>query len=132
MANGLFPLKREWKREGRTSNFVPLDEVDENALKPGWKEVYYDLKDSVSDEDLKAIRASTQFAHFTSEKVIRSIWSAVKQFGFDGGKIVEPGMGTGLFMVASPEGMAANSRYVGIERDYVTASIAKHLLQGRA
>jgi len=135
LANGLFPPEYEYVRvsgRGYQTKKVATGRVDESALKPGWKEVYFDLKNSVTEEDMKAIMASTQFAHFTSEKVIRSIWKAVEQFGFKGGKIVEPGMGTGLFMVAAPEQVAKDSRYVGIERDNVTAAIASQLLQGQS
>lgn len=135
LANGLFPPEYEYVRvsgRGYQTKKVPTGRVDESVLKPGWKEVYFDLKNSVTEEDMKQIMASTQFAHFTSEKVIRSIWKAVEQFGFAGGKIVEPGMGTGLFMVAAPEQVANASRYVGIERDNVTAAIASQLLQGQS
>lgn len=134
LANGLFPPEYEYVRtggRGYQTKKVATGRVDENALKPGWKEVYFDLKNSVSAEDMKQIMSSTQFAHFTSESVIRSIWKAVSKFGFSGGKIVDPGMGTGLFMVAAPEQVANTSRYVGIERDSVTAAIAKQLLQGQ-
>ena len=126
IANGLFPVKYNYGKKGRR---IATQEVDEDAIKPGWKDVYRQLQEVATPEEMATIRRSTQYAHYTSEPVIRSIWSAVEKMGFTGGKILEPGMGTGLFMVAAPKQVANASKYVGIEMDHMTAAIAKQLLQ---
>lgn len=47
--------------------------------------------------------------------------------GFQGGRILEPGLGTGLFVALMPEAVRHRSRATGIELDPVTAGIARLL-----
>ena len=47
------------------------------------------------DVEYAAARASTLNAHYTSPTVIRSIYDAVGQMGFETGNILEPAMGIG-------------------------------------
>ena len=47
-----------------------------------------------------ALQRATQYAHYTPEPIIRAIWRAVQHLGFTGGRVLEPGMGTGLFFAA--------------------------------
>ena len=84
--------------------------------------------DLTTPEELAEIAQSTQYAHYTSEAIIRSIYKAVERMGFPGGKILEPGSGTSLFGMLIPETMAPASRYTAIERDSITSLVAKHLL----
>lgn len=100
------------------------------------QEAYYgDWKDTVNrarmllkGDALESALQSTQYAHYTSETVIRSIWDAMRRFGFNGGKIMEPGMGIGLFAAAAPAEVMAESNYTGIELDAFSAKIAGYLL----
>ena len=97
-------------------------------LKDEWKPLAERLMAITTPEELAEIAQSTQYAHYTSEAIIRSIYSAVEHMGFPGGKILEPGMGNGLFGMLIPDSMVGSSKYTGIERDSVTALIAKYLL----
>jgi N12 class adenine-specific DNA methylase len=99
-----------------------------SAEKARWVDLATRLSNLLSPEDQKTLLRSTQYAHYTSESIIRSIWAAMAQFGFNGGTIMEPGMGIGSFAMAMPEGIARNSRYMGIEMDGPTAMVAKLLL----
>ena len=92
-----------------------------------WRGLGERLKAALSDEDYKTAARSTQYAHYTSESVIRSIYDGLKRFGFAGGQVLEPGMGIGHFLGVMPANMAGTSQYTGIEFDGVTAAIAKHL-----
>lgn len=78
-------------------------------------------------DDLEAVLASTRNAHYTSEPIVRSMWDAVRRLGFEGGKIIEPGMGTGRFPILGPAEVMDASTYTGIEMDRLTATIAKAL-----
>lgn len=109
IANGIFP-------DPRTGQF-----------KPEWRELGERLRAALNDEEYAAARRSTQYAHYTSEGVIRSIYGALERLGFTGGKVLEPGMGIGLFKGLMPESMAADSQYHGIERDPITGAIATAL-----
>jgi hypothetical protein len=48
----------------------------------------------------------------------------VVALGFEGGNVLEPGCGTGLFMAASPTPVAKKSFFSGIEADLITARIS--------
>lgn len=105
---------------------------DGYSIKSDWKDLARRLQTELTPEELKTAERSTQYAHYTSEKVIRGIWSALEQFGFNKGSIMEPGMGIGLFAVAAPKNVIENSSYTGIEMDAMTARIAKLLLPDQA
>lgn len=93
-----------------------------------WKELTERASKLLTGDLLETALQSTQYAHYTSEQVIRSIWAGMRRLGFNGGKIVEPGMGTGLFAVAAPKDILGQSNYTGIELDGFTAKIAQYLL----
>ena len=59
--------------------------------------------------------------------MIRAIWRALRGMGFDGGRVLEPGCGTGLFFALAPEALAGKLALTGVEMDAVTARIAKLL-----
>jgi SAM-dependent methyltransferase len=59
--------------------------------------------------------------------MIRAIWRALRAIGFDGGRVLEPGCGSGLFFALAPEALAGKLALTGVEMDAVTARIAKLL-----
>lgn len=101
----------------------------DNYARDEWKSLVERRAKLMSDSEKAAAARSTQYAHYTSEDVIRGIWTALEGMGFQGGTILEPGMGTGLFPAAAPEAVMAKSRYTGIEYDPFTAQIAQQLFQ---
>lgn len=109
IANGIFP-----DQYGRYKN-------------ADWQGLGERLKASLTPEEFDQARRSTQYAHYTSESVIRSIYSGLDRLGFKGGTVVEPGMGIGLFNGLMPDHMASNTQYTGIEYDGLTGAIAKAL-----
>ncbi len=66
-----------------------------------------------------------------AEFIIRAIWSGIERLGWRGGRVLEPGIGTGLFPALMPEGYRETAYVTGIELDPVTARIIR-LLQPRA
>lgn len=92
-----------------------------------WRELGERLKGALTEEEYAQARRTTQYAHYTSEGVIRSIYTGLQRLGVAGGSIIEPGMGIGHFNGLMPDGMAANSRYTGIEYDTLTGTIGKLL-----
>ncbi len=97
---------------------------DENAN--GWTKEYQDLKELLTDDEYKSARASTPNAHYTSPIVIENVYKALENFGFKGGNILEPSMGTGMFFGVIPETLS-NSNLYGVELDSVSGRIAKKL-----
>ena len=91
-----------------------------------WSKEYAELVGALTAEEYEMARASTLNAHYTSPTVIRAIYEAVGNMGFQTGNILEPACGVGNFFGLLPESMAA-SRLYGVELDSITGRIAKQL-----
>ena len=113
LANGMF------RRPG---------EVD---FRQGWDDIGSSLETAVCESDYASLARCTQYAHFTPEFIIRAIWAGVQKLGWRGGRVLEPGIGTGLFPALMPEPYRDVAYVTGIELDPVTARIAR-LLQPKA
>ncbi|MBN2162452.1 MAG: hypothetical protein JW713_05875 [Pontiellaceae bacterium] len=109
LANGMFPDPRT------------------GAFRDEWKEMAEELELLLTDKEYDAARRSTLNAHYTSPKVIRGIYNALERFGFDGGKMLEPGAGVGHFIGLMPEAYLDNSIFTGVELDPISARIAQAL-----
>ena len=94
--------------------------------KPAWSKEYQDLKEVLTPAEYDAARASTLNAHYTSPTVIKAIYKAVGNMGFETGKILEPSCGVGNFFGMLPEEMQS-SRLYGVEIDSISGRIAKQL-----
>ena len=100
------------------------DAFDES--KANWAGEYQELKDLLSDAEYASARESTLNAHYTSPVIIRSIYEALENMGFEKGNVLEPAMGIGNFFGMLPEKMQ-DSRLYGVELDGITGRIAKQL-----
>jgi len=103
----------------------------ETEFRKGWEAIGSDLEDAVGDLDHASLARCTQYAHFTPEFIVRGIWAGLERLGWRGGRVLEPGIGTGLFPALMPEGVREASHVTGIELDPVTARLVR-LLQPRA
>jgi SAM-dependent methyltransferase len=81
------------------------------------------LRDELNTAEWNAASRSTINAHFTDPAYVQAIWTAMQDLGFTGGRVLEPGCGTGNFIGLAPEG----TQLVGVELDEITANIASHL-----
>ncbi|MUZ74526.1 lactate dehydrogenase [Agrobacterium vitis] len=93
----------------------------------GWDEIGAELEEAVSEVDYASLIRSTQYAHFTPEFIVRAIWAGLQRLGWRGGRVLEPGIGTGLFPAQMPEMLRDVSNITGVELDPVTARIARML-----
>ena len=100
------------------------DAFDES--KDNWKDEFSELYATLTPEEYAAARASTLNAHYTSPTVIKAIYEAVGNMGFQTGNILEPSMGVGNFFGCLPEQMQ-DSKLYGVELDSITGRIAKQL-----
>ena len=100
------------------------DAFDES--KSDWAKEYTELKAALTPEEYEAARGSTLNAHYTSPTVIRAIYDALGNMGFEGGRILEPAMGVGNFFGLLPESMASSELH-GVELDSITGRIAQQL-----
>jgi N12 class adenine-specific DNA methylase/adenine-specific DNA methylase len=97
----------------------------EDDFRSDWQEIGAALEAAVTPEEYAALQRATQYAHYTPETIIRALWRAAQRLGFTGGRVLEPGMGTGLFFALLPEPLRTTSRLTGIEYDPITARIAR-------
>ncbi|VBA34343.1 hypothetical protein LAUMK35_05711 [Mycobacterium pseudokansasii] len=89
------------------------------ALAPE-REVLADLLDR---DQYRQAEASILNAHYTDPAIAAVIWEALGQAGFAGGRVLEPGCGSGTFIAHAPH----DAVMVGVEADATTAAIAAAL-----
>ncbi|MGW2540012.1 helicase-related protein, partial [Kitasatospora sp. NPDC001574] len=82
-----------------------------------------ELRGLLTEEEWHAAEATTRNAHFTDAGLAQPIWNTLQALGFQDGKVLEPGCGSGNFIAFAPEGAAMT----GVELDPVTAAIAAAL-----
>ena len=97
----------------------------EEEFRSGWQEIGAALEAAVTPEEYAALQRATQYAHYTPETIIRGLWRAAERLGFCGGRVLEPGMGTGLFFALLPATLREACQLTGIEYDPITARIAR-------
>lgn len=122
LSNAFGELK--YNRELRKSEMV---------AKPGWEKEFSAFRQLVTDgiiteEEYKAMSASTKNAHYTSIEVIKAMYDGLAQLGFTGGRMLEPSAGVGNFVGAMPAGMSRSVKsWTMVELDRITGQIAKYL-----
>lgn len=100
-----------------------------NALTPGksgWESEYEEIKSLLTEEEFQSAQESTLTAYYTEQSIISHVYHALKRFGFKGGNLLDPAMGTGNFYSVLPEGMR-DSKLYGVELDAISGAIAKQL-----
>ena len=90
-------------------------------------DVAADLDALLTAEEKQTLSRTSQYAFYTAETALRSMWRLAERLGFKGGKVYEPGMGVGGFVGTMPANLRPFSSYQGLELDHVTAAIAKAL-----
>jgi N12 class adenine-specific DNA methylase len=108
------------------SGWGSLSEVFDEA-KADWADIRAQVRERLSDKDWAAAKRSTTNAHYTDAGVVTELWIAAANLGFRGGRVIEPGCGSGNFIGLAPNNWANNLEFVGIELDPTTAAIAKAL-----
>ncbi|MFE1270649.1 helicase-related protein, partial [Streptomyces sp. NPDC058758] len=81
------------------------------------------LKELLSEDEYAAAKENTLNAHYTDPAIVQGVWQALRDLGFDGGDVLEPGSGSGNFIGYAPDG----ARMTGVELDPITAGISKAL-----
>ena len=92
----------------------------------GWQKEYAELKTLLTPEEYREARATVTTAFYTPPEVAAAIGEALVQFGFRGGNVLEPSMGTGHFFGTMPEQLRG-SRLFGVEKDSISGRIARLL-----
>ena len=98
---------------------------DENGQ---WTNEYFELSKLLSTEEYKSARNSTLNAYYTSPVIIKAIYKAVENMGFQTGNVLESSCGIGNFFGLVPNSMR-ESKFFGVEIDSLTGKIARQLYQ---
>lgn len=91
--------------------------------KERYAEARAELEHLMSPKEIREARRNTLNAHYTDARVVENVWRAVGELGFDGGRVLEPGSGSGTFIGMAPDSAAM----VGVELDSTTAAISQFL-----
>ena len=102
------------------------DAFDET--KSTWSEEFTELYANLSQEEYAAARESTLTAFYTPPVVIRAMYTALENMGFETGNILDPAFGIGNFNGLLPDSMK-NSRVYSSEIDSISGRIAQQLYQ---
>lgn len=90
---------------------------------PAWEEQREHLRGLLTEEQWAQARRTVLNAHYTDPRIVATIWDTVTDLGFEGGRVLEPGCGSGTFLGLAPE----CTELVGVELDGLTAGIAQRL-----
>ncbi|MBO0871810.1 MAG: DEAD/DEAH box helicase family protein [Pseudonocardia sp.] len=82
-----------------------------------------ELAQLLGERELAAAARNTLNAHYTDAGLVQAMWTGLRDLGFTGGAVLEPGCGTGNFVGFAPEG----AQMTGVELDPTTAGIARLL-----
>ncbi len=130
-------LLKELEFDGRTatpeeqevlSKYVGWGGLQEafDETKTNWQDEYKELIVTLTPEEYEAARATVLDAHYTSPAIIKPMFDALRNMGFEKGNILEPSMGVGHFFGMLPEDMSESKLY-GVEIDSISGRIAKQL-----
>jgi N12 class adenine-specific DNA methylase len=95
---------------------------------PAWQQLGARLRELLTPEEGTAAQQATATSFYTSPTVTSAIWRVLVGLGLDGGQVLEPGCGSGLFIAATPASLPVD--WTGVERDPVSARIAALLHPG--
>ncbi|MEU8529539.1 hypothetical protein AB0C77_28715 [Streptomyces sp. NPDC048629] len=87
-----------------------------------WAEIGEQLQRLLTPREYRQAEQGTPTAYYTPHRIAEAAWSALRDLGFNGGRILEPGCGAGTFINQTPDGL--DVRWFGVERDPTTAGIA--------
>lgn len=82
-----------------------------------------EVEDTLGVERLAAAQRTVLNAHYTDLRYADAMWRFATAMGFEGGRVLEPGCGSGVFMASAPP----PAEMVGVELDPVSAEVARLL-----
>lgn len=91
-----------------------------------WKNEREALQELLTKEEYESAKGSTLNAHYTPQVLIRAMYRAVEQMGFQSGNLLEPSCGVGRFFGLLPDSMRG-SRLYGVELDSLSGRMAQKL-----
>lgn len=93
----------------------------------GWAKEVEQLEALLTPDELSAALNSTIAAHYTEPKIVKAMWKAVEKLGFNGGRVLEPSIGSGIFLGMLPASLRKSTAFYGTELDTITGGLAQQL-----
>lgn len=106
----------------RWSGWGAVPEVFDD-LRPEMSWARDQLAEMLDATEFARARSSMLNAHYTDPDLVEQVWTAVSELGFERGRVLEPGCGTGNYIGLAPAG----AQVVGVEVEPTTAAIASAL-----
>lgn len=88
---------------------------------------YNELMDILNPVEYREAKKSFLSAFYTPLEIIKPIYKMLENFGFNGGKVLEPSCGIGKFIGAMPPEMLKNSLVYCSDIDSISSEITKYL-----
>lgn len=104
-----------------------VDVTKRPRLTGGWKEISDVLLETMSPVEVAAAKEATATSYYTPPSVIAAMWDILTGLGFPGGRVLEPGCGSGRFIAATPPHLRERVQWTGVEIDPTSAGIARIL-----
>jgi len=105
-----------------------VDPYKRHRLTGGWKDVVDELSELLSPQEETAAKEATATSFYTTPAISAAMWDLLIRLGFPGGRVLEPGCGSGNFIAATPPGLDVD--WTGVEIDPTSAGIAARLHHG--
>lgn len=115
--------RSDQERLARWSSWGALSKIFDDA-DVEWADDRTRLRGLLDPDAWSAARRTTLNAHYTDPRVVTGIWKALQGLGFTGGRVLEPGCGSGNFIGAAPP---LPIDWVGVELDPTSAAICAQL-----
>jgi N12 class adenine-specific DNA methylase/predicted RNA methylase len=95
----------------------------------GWKARATELASLLTDNEYTSAKSSTLDGFYTKEIIVKEIYNGIDRIGLkEGGRLLEPAMGSGNFINGMPGKLRSTSEIIGVELDDLTGRIARGAL----
>jgi len=85
------------------------------------------LSEILEENEIEAIQETSINTHYTAIPIVDQIWHAAQHLGFNGGRVLEPGMGVGNFFGRIPDQLLHQTELYGVEKNPISGAMAKQL-----
>lgn len=101
--------------------------LPDEQLTPETRALRDKLKQALTPQEYDETRRTTINSHYTDPAVAHAIWQALKQAGFSGGTVLEPAVGSGVFIGTLDKETRKFTRFHAIDKDAAAAAITAAL-----
>ena len=89
-----------------------------------WAQQHVELKSLLTEAEWTAASRSQLDAFYTAPVVVNAMYAGLSRMGYNGGRVIDPAMGSGNFVGMMPAEMRRESSIHGVELDILTSRIA--------